>query len=54
MTLTPFESNLEKAIDAYEKKLHEKSVKGDYRILEKDYSGESDPKALEKLEKLRE
>jgi poly [ADP-ribose] polymerase len=42
----PFGSNLAAAIQAYEKKIHEKSVKGDYRVLEKDYSGENnDPKA---------
>ncbi|CAD8115318.1 unnamed protein product [Paramecium primaurelia] len=50
----PFQGDLSQAISTYEKKIHEKSVKGDYRILEKDYSGENDPKALEKLEKLRE
>ncbi|CAK84112.1 unnamed protein product (macronuclear) [Paramecium tetraurelia] len=54
LALQPFQGDLSSAISQYQKKIHEKSVKGDYRILEKDYSGENDPKALEKLEKLRE
>ncbi|CAD8108632.1 unnamed protein product [Paramecium primaurelia] len=44
----------ESAKKGYESKVRQKSVKGEYRVLERDYSGEQDPKELERLEKLRE
>lgn len=49
----PFGPNLISAIAAYDKKIREKSVSGDYRILEKDYSFNDDPKAADNLEKKR-
>lgn len=36
--MKPFFSNKEGAIRDYNHKKHEKSVKGDYRVLERDYN----------------
>ena len=45
---------MDKAINAYQKKINEKSVKGDYRIIEKDYSFDPDPKDVGNIEELKE
>ncbi|CAD8124386.1 unnamed protein product [Paramecium sonneborni] len=45
---------VESAKKAYESKVRQKSVKGEYRVLERDYSGEQDPKELERLENQKE
>ncbi|CAK67664.1 unnamed protein product (macronuclear) [Paramecium tetraurelia] len=52
--LQPCGGSLEAAKSGYEQKVRDKSVKGDYRILDKDYSINTDPKDAEKLEKLKE
>ncbi|CAD8206329.1 unnamed protein product [Paramecium octaurelia] len=44
----------ESAKKAYESKVRQKSVKGEYRVLERDYSGEQDQQELMRLETLRE